>query len=235
MYQIGDLFEARLGEQVFDLAEFDPYYGVALRDSITNDGMNVGALNALSYEDISDEDFEDYISKIIQLGHKTIRSDGWIILWFPITKVEMIIQLVQDFNEEQKIRRQSTLIYNIGFWNKPSGRTNAPKYNLAMNIEPFLYMRKSGEATIKTQGRTATYSYTPPASSKRTHPTERPVEMYKELFKTFASPGANVLIGFAGSGAALIAAIKLDMKPLGFDKMEMYKPGYILKLNELNQ
>jgi site-specific DNA-methyltransferase (adenine-specific) len=59
-------------------------------------------------------------------------------------------------------------------------------------------------------------------SGKRTHPTEKPVELVKKLVLASTDPGQVVLDGFAGTGATAVAALETGRRFIGFELEKDY-------------
>jgi len=56
----------------------------------------------------------------------------------------------------------------------------------------------------------------------RTHPTEKPVDMFQYLIKTFTNPGDNVLDNCMGSGTTTVACYKEGRNCIGMEKDKTY-------------
>jgi site-specific DNA-methyltransferase (adenine-specific) len=120
----------------------------------------------------------------------------------------------------------------VGLWVKPSGQTMNPGIRLASAYEPFFWARK-GEPALARQGAINVWPFSPVSSTKKTHPTERPLELMSSIISTFAFPKSRVLVPFAGSGVSLLAAAQLGMLPLGFDLTQQYKESFTVKVMEM--
>jgi len=120
-----------------------------------------------------------------------------------------------------------------GIWTKPSGQSKRPEMHLANAYEMFFYAWK-GRPAINKAGRSNIFSFPPVLPQQKTHPTERPIELMKEIYETFAFPGSRVLIPFLGSGSGLIAASQLDMSPIGFELGKGYRDSFLVKLHSMS-
>jgi len=58
--------------------------------------------------------------------------------------------------------------------------------------------------------------------SKRDHPTEKPVELMRELILKSTNPGDTILDPFMGSGTTIIAAIQTGRNAIGIEIDETY-------------
>jgi site-specific DNA-methyltransferase (adenine-specific) len=97
----------------------------------------------------------------------------------------------------------------------------------------FFYAWK-GRPALNKPGKTNIFTTPPVLAQNKTHPTERPVELMKELYETFAFPGSRVLIPFLGSGNGLIAANSLGMSPVGFDMSKSFRDSFLVKIHAAN-
>ena len=57
---------------------------------------------------------------------------------------------------------------------------------------------------------------------KRTHPTQKPINMSEDIIKASSKPNDTILIPFAGSGSELIAATNLNRKAIGIEQNPTY-------------
>jgi site-specific DNA-methyltransferase (adenine-specific) len=117
-----------------------------------------------------------------------------------------------------------------GIWTKPSGQSMSPETRLANAYEMFFYAWK-GTPVLNRMGRSNIFNTPPVPAQQKTHPTERPIELMKELYDTFAFPGSRILIPFLGSGNGILAAHELKMEALGFELSKGYRDSFLVKLN----
>ena len=54
------------------------------------------------------------------------------------------------------------------------------------------------------------------------HPTQKPVELFEYLIKTYTNPGEVVLDNCMGSGTTAVAALNTGRKFIGFEKEAKY-------------
>ena len=117
-------------------------------------------------------------------------------------------------------------------WTKPSGQSKRPEMHLPNSYEMFFYAWKGRPAIAKARGSNQ-FNYSSVPSNKKTHPTERPVDMMKDIYETFAFPGSRILIPFLGSGSGLIAADELGMSPIGFELGKSYRDSFLVKVHNM--
>jgi site-specific DNA-methyltransferase (adenine-specific) len=115
-------------------------------------------------------------------------------------------------------------------WTKPSGQTKRPEMHLPNSYEMFFYAWK-GRPAIARQRPNNIFNYSPVPSQQKTHPTERPIDMMKDIYETFAFPGSRILIPFLGSGNGLIAAHQVGMTGIGFDLGKGFRDSFLVKVH----
>jgi site-specific DNA-methyltransferase (adenine-specific) len=150
---------------------------------------------------------------------------SWLICWFaPEPWFEIVYQ--------ELLKAGFTTSRMCGIWTKSYGQTKRPETKLANAYEMFFYARK-GNPVLNKQGRINIFDFPPVPAQKKTHPTERPVELMKEVYDTFAFPGSRVLIPFLGSGNGLIAAHQLGLSPIGFELSKEYRDSFLVKVHSM--
>jgi site-specific DNA-methyltransferase (adenine-specific) len=219
-FQIGDFFKKvqELPNNYFDLVEIDPPYAIDLQKKKKD-------YNYEGYNEVPEEEYLAFIQNTLSTCYDKMTENSWLILWFA---PEPWFNFMGDML--RAARFQTTGL--VGIWNKTTGQTHMPHCRLANSYEMFYYAWK-GAPTLAKQGSTNIFTYTPTAPSKKTHPTERPLDLMVDILTTFTVPGARVLVPFAGSGITLISAFMNNMLPIGFDLTRAYKDGYVLRVNEI--
>jgi site-specific DNA-methyltransferase (adenine-specific) len=94
----------------------------------------------------------------------------------------------------------------------------------------FFYAWK-GQPALNKAGASNEFRCSPVLAQQKTHPTERPVQLMKDIYDTFAFPGSRVLIPFLGSGNGILAANELGMSPIGFELSKGYKDSFLIKVH----
>jgi site-specific DNA-methyltransferase (adenine-specific) len=120
-----------------------------------------------------------------------------------------------------------------GIWTKGTpGQSMNPSIRLANSYEMFFYAWK-GSPALNKAGHGNDFNFPPVPAQQKVHPTERPIELMKDLYETFAFPGSRVLIPFLGSGNGLLAANALGMPAVGFELSRSYKDSFLVKANSM--
>lgn len=192
-YVVGDCFQymEKLQPGLFDLVEIDPPYGIDLEKQ----------KKGYDYEDYNEVEaiqYKAFLDKLLPLAYKLMAPNSWLVFWFaPEPWFETVYQAIRDAGFQ--CHRM------CGEWTKPNGQTNAPLTRLGNSYEMFFYASK-GSPVLNKPGRGNLFNFSPVPPDRKYHPTERPIELMREVLTTFAKPNAKVLVPFAGSGVTLIAA-----------------------------
>lgn len=218
-YIVGDFFEKikEIPDGLFDLVEIDPPYAIDLKSAKKD-----YAYNHEQYNEVSLEEYPEFLDNLFKECYRTMSTNSWLICWFGIQWYQTIYDHLQSAGFS--VNRV------LAYWVKPTGQCQSPSTALASSVEPFFYAQK-GTPILAKQGHANTFLYS--GLAKKSHPTERPIEMIEDVLTTFGMENSRVLVPFAGSGNTLLAAFKHKMIPIGFDLTAEYRNSFILKINEM--
>lgn len=226
-YQIGNAIEGlgRLQPGVWHFAEVDPPYGVKLDTLKRRDGE--GAQGLKSYENYSEIDIDvypDFLASVSTELYRVLADNCFCVWWFGPTHFELV---------KNTLRAAGFAVQDVpGIWYKGNqGQTNQPNTNLANCYEMFFIARK-GQPTLHKQGRSNVFHFDPIPGSRKTHPTERPIELMMEILDTFLWPSQQVISPFLGSGVTLRAAYRMGTYGMGWDLSEEHKNRFLLSVEE---
>ncbi len=216
---------------VFHLVEIDPPYAIGLKEAKKTEGESQYQLS--DYNEVPASVYMDGEPGTTWLGMKNVFKEcyrvmdehSWLLCWF---------------GPEPWFNEMYHAILSAGFettrmcpiWVKPSGQTKRPEMHLPNAYEMFFYAWK-GRPAIANQRGGNTFVYSPVPPQQKSHPTERPIDMMQDIYRTFAFPGSRVLIPFLGSGNGLIAAYKEQMTGIGFELGKGYKDSFLVKVHEM--
>lgn len=218
-YQIGDAIEkmAELPSESFDFCECDPPYGIVL-DEVKNSGVGD------QYHELDAKDYIVFNAALLRQIYRVLKKDSFCVFWFSIEPwIETLYKLAIEADFTCK---RTPLI-----WTKKAGQALSPSTTLSSAYETALILRK-GQPILAKPGRINVFDFAPTPACYKHHPTQKPLELYQEIFNTFSFEGASCISPFAGSGAALIAAQLSMRKCVGFDLSEEYKKGYLKMVSE---
>ena len=221
---IKDFFEGvkEIPDGIMHLVEIDPPYGIDLKKQKQKDGESQYVLE--NYNEIDCEDYQRFLAKTFQECYRVMAPHSWLICWFgPEPWFEVI------YRELQIAGFQTTRMCGIWTKNRP-GQNNQPQTRLSNSYEMFFYAWK-GQPVLQKAGRSNEFNFSPIPPNQKTHPTERPIELMKELYNTFAFSGSRILIPFLGSGNGLLAANDLGLSAVGFELSKAHKDSFLVKVH----
>lgn len=220
-YIVGDFFENNLEPGQFSFIECDPPYGINIQE-MRAAGEDDHALQ-YDYTEISGPEYLAFLNTLLPECYRLAAENSFIILWCGPQHLNRAID---------SMKRAKFETCNIpAIWKKgnSAGQALGMATNLGNSYEMFVYGRK-GSAQIRKPGRSNIFDFNGVFPSKRRHPTERPIELMREVIDTFSWPGSNILVPFAGSGVTLIAAYELGHKATGFDLEQHFRDAYTAHL-----
>jgi DNA modification methylase len=176
----------------------------------------------MDYNEWSIEEYKENIKKSISEAYRMLNESGWMILWFSPTYFGFLVDAIQEAGFVYKFSKVPAI------WAKSNGQCNHPDKRLASAAEFFFYAGKEG-ALINQQGRANIFNFRPTKPSDKTHPTEKPIQLYRSIFLTFLRPGGRIVVAYAGSGNAILGAYTMGCTAFGYDTAEAYKNEFVLK------
>lgn len=214
--------------EVIHFIEIDPPYAVGLMDQKKKEGESQYVTD--DYNEIGDSDYMNGsmdgkwkgMNYLFQECYRVMAPHSWLVCWFgPEPWFEEIYRAIK------KAGFGSTRL--CGIWTKGGpGQNMNPSIRLSNSYEMFFYAWK-GNPALNKPGRSNNFEFPPVPAQSKTHPTERPVELMKEIYDTFAFAGSRVLIPFLGSGNGILAANQLGMSAFGFELSKAYKDSFLVK------
>jgi ParB/RepB/Spo0J family partition protein len=228
-YILLDFFKGveQVPDNTIDFVEIDPPYAVDL-DAAKRNGLTE------HYNEIDAGDYPAFMSRVLDECLRVMKAHSFGICWFaPEPWFEHVYRWIIAAGKPADMELREWVKSGKGFickrmpivWGKGIGQTNAPMQNLANGYELAFYFRK-GMPTLQKQGRSNLYTFDPLHSSKKIHPTQRPIGLMTEILQTFCLPGAKVMVPFAGSGVTIRAASNTQMQAFGWDIGKAYKDAH---------
>jgi len=223
-FMVGDSFEkcAKLTKGGFDLIELDPPYGIDLDKNKDTDPALL--LGLREYKEVAVKDYPEFVRKSLQLAWDLLKTDRWLIFWCG----SQWIQTIMDTAIEIGFNGKSIPAY----WIKPAGQSLNLSRWLASNVETFLYIAK-GKPVICKPGRLATFNFNRVNPDHKIHTTEKPIELYEEVLKTFLPQDreCRIAIPFLGSGNTLLAAANLGHSGVGCDLGAHNRDQFVVRVH----
>lgn len=218
-YQIGDCVKAleACADETFDFAEIDPPYAIELAEQKKHNDCE-------GYVELALEDAFTLYKNVLRLTYAKLKPNTFCICWFGIDPWFSFI-----YEEATKAGFVGSKIPMI--WTKPNGQSNSPNVVLANCYETAFVFRK-GSPILGKPGRSNVFEFAPVSAVKKHHPTEKPLELYTEIYNTFSFEGSKCVVPFAGSGKSLLAAFLNKRFAVGWDLTEQFKGGFIQDVQE---
>lgn len=221
-YHVGDAFKgmAPLRNELVHFAEVDPPYAVDLdgrKDRNKRSNMD-------EYNEVDPDEYINFYERTASEVFRLLRPDCFAIFWFGWDWFSEVREIIIDAGF--KIPTVPAI------WTKgASGQTASPDTTLGSCHEPFWLARK-GLPKLAKPGRGNVFDFSPVSPARKIHPTERPIEMMKEILATTCLPGSSILVPFLGSGVTLRAAYQLSHTGFGWDLSDENKKKFLRRVAE---
>jgi len=213
-----------LKDRSIDFIELDPDYGIGFKES--GPARQGTRDSAEHYIEIPPEEYEAEVRGYAEECYRVLKDNSWMIVWYAIGPWHDTTRRI--FEEAG---------FNVApipaFWYKMTGNSSTPAFQLGNEMEFFFYCRK-GTPRLVQMGRNNVFKYRVPTQGERFHPAEKPIELYDEIFSTFVLEGSSAVVGFAGSGNAILAGHNRGLNIVGFDLSEPYKQRFDAKVMSSN-
>jgi DNA modification methylase len=223
----------QIPDEIMHLVEIDPPYALDLAKNKKKDGTFIYDMSEYNeidksiYMNGSDDSPWKGMNTLFKECYRVMAPHSWLICWFapePWFNDIYTALISAGFNTTRM----------CGIWTKSTGQTNQFETMLANTYEMFFYAWK-GKPALNKIGKGNDFRYPPIPAQQKTHPTERPKDLVKNIYETFAFPGSRVLIPFLGSGSGLIAAHELGLSPIGFELSKSYKDSFLVRVHKMSQ
>lgn len=219
-YRVGDVFKgiATLKDEIYDFAEVDPPYAIELQKRKSRN-LNGGTEQ---YNEWSDQEYSKKILHLAQEVYRVTKQHSWTVWWYGMSWHTETLAILRE----------------IGFvtsdipaiWVKGGpGQTASPDTSLGSSYEPFFVCRK-GDAKLAKAGRGNVFDYRALPPSEKIHPTEKPLELVREIICTFSFPGARCVVPLLGSGVTIRAAMCEGRIAFGWDLSNENKQRFLARV-----
>ncbi len=221
-YIIQDCFTGMSGLKTngnIQIIECDPPYGIDLNENKA--GKDSVSSTVTGYKEVERDVYPEFLQKLTKELFRVASKDCWMVFWYGQSHHHLVLNTLRDAG--WKVDEIPAV------WIKSQGQTLQPEIYYARCWEPFFLCRK-GNPIMAERGRSNVFQFS--GASGKYHPTQRPVELIEEIFKTLSVGGDHVLVPFLGSGATLRAAFNMGIKAFGFDLDGKYKDKFMLAVEE---
>ena len=218
-------FLRSLSRNSVDLVLTDPPYGVSRKTGFSS--VKNGVQRFAVSMDFGDWDHQQIdLPAFAQEAYRVLRRGGTVIVWYDLWKISHLYEALADAGFK---------MLRLIVWNK----TNPVPLNsrctyLSNSREVAVVGVKGGSPTFNGAYDSGDYSYPIPRhGGKRIHPTQKPLDLFRELIRKHSGPGDLVVDPFLGSGTTAVAAIQEDRSFSGCDIDESYAQAAEIRLRQL--
>ncbi len=158
--------------------------------------------------------------------YRVMRRGGTVIVWYDLWKISHVYDALAGAGFK---------MLRLIVWNK----TNPVPLNsrctyLSNSREMAVVGVKGGSPTFNGAYDSGNYSYPIPRhGGKRIHPTQKPLDLFRELVRKHSSPGDLIIDPFLGGGTTAVAALQEERLFAGCDIDESYAQAAEIRLRQL--
>lgn len=167
------------------------------------------------------------LKEIIVECYRTLKDGGTMICFYDLWKIETL----RSYFEAAKFK-QIRLIE----WIKTNPVPLNSKLNYLTNAREIAVVGvKRGKPTFHSEYDKGIYEYPICHDRNRFHPTQKPVELIKNLILKHSNEGDTVLDCFSGSGTTAVAAVMTNRNFVGCEISKEYHTKSIQRLKDLDR
>ncbi len=223
---------SKIESNSIDLILVDPPYLISKESGFKNYSDNATDEIRKKFGNIS-IDFGDWDKQELDWDllfneyYRILKKGGTLIFFFDIWKSSMIKEVAEK-NKFKQLR--------ICQWQKSNPVPINSKLNYLSNaIEYFFSFVKGGKPTFNSEYDNGIYKYPICHGNERyDHPTQKPLELMKDLIRKHSNEGDLVLDTFAGTGTTGHAALLLNRKFILIEQNVEYYQIIQDRLNKVN-
>ncbi len=169
-----------------------------------------------------DEEFTlEQLDNIVEQYYKKLRKGGTVIIWFDFWKITPLCDILQKHKFKQ---------LRIIEWVKTNPQPINSSVNYLSNAREIAILAvKGGKPTFNSKYDKGIYEYPMAAGKYKVHPTQKNVNLFKELIKKHSNENDIVVDTFLGGGTTALACLEsnrnfvgCEIDPLYFDKIKHY-------------
>jgi DNA modification methylase len=192
----------------------DPPYNISRKSNFTKNSTNV-KFNKISI-DFGDWDKEELdLESLFSEFKRVLKPGGTVVIFYDVWKSERLKRVAKKYGFRQP---------RICQWVKNNPTPINSKINYLSNaIEFFFTFVKGKNPTFNSKYDKGIYNYPICHGRERTsHPTQKPLELFKEIITKHSNPGDLVLDTFGGTGTTALACIQTGREYLVIEKDQIY-------------
>ena len=217
-------FLQSLDRNSVDLVLTDPPYAVSRKTGFSS--VKNGVQRFAVSMDFGEWDHQQIDLAAFANGtYRVLRRGGTVIVWYDLWKISHVYDALATAGFK---------MLRLIVWNK----TNPVPLNsrctyLSNSREMAVVGVKGGSPTFNGAYDSGNYSYPIPRhGGRRIHPTQKPLDLFRELVRKHSSPGDLIIDPFLGSGTTAVAALQEDRQFAGCDIDESYAQAAEIRLRQ---
>lgn len=162
-----------------------------------------------------DNDFSiDQLDNFIKHYYRVLKKGGTLIIFFDLWKITILKEILEKYKFKQ-----------IRFieWIKTNPQPRNSKVNYLTNCrEIALTCVKGGKPTFHSKYDNGIYMYPFPSGKKRFHPTQKSMDLFKELIEKHSNENDVILDTFLGSGTTMFSCLETKRQFIGCELNKEY-------------
>lgn len=217
-------FLQSLDRNSVDLVLTDPPYAVSRKTGFSS--VKNGVQRFAVSMDFGEWDHQQIdLAAFADETYRVMRRGGTVIVWYDLWKISHVYDALADAGFK---------MLRLIVWNKTNPvPLNSKRAYLSNSREMAVVGVKGGSPTFHSRYDSGDYSYPIPRhGGKRIHPTQKPLDLFRELIRKHSSPDDLVIDPFLGSGTTAVAALQEDRRFAGCDIDESYTQAAKIRLRQ---
>lgn len=196
-----------------DLVLTDPPYGINYQSNMRSSKFNK-----------IENDNNDMRFIVYDNMHRILKENSVAILFCSF----------KNFADDYKYLEKKYAIKNVIVWNKGGGGIGDLIHSLLTDYELAIIAHK-GQCCIRGKRDGSVWTHTKVNPNNMTHPTEKPVSLFKKCIEKFSDERSLVLDCFSGSGTTAIACSELKRNFICIEKDFDYWKASCERLENYNK
>ena len=203
-------FMSRLPPHTVDLILTDPPYQISRKTGFAHVGPKSVPRLAVSMHFGPWDDQEINLSCLLQQCYRVLRKGGTAIIFYDLWKVTKLEEAFSAAKFKQ---------LRVIQWQKTNPVPLNSKRNYLTNSREIAVLGvKEGKPTFHSRYDNGIYEAPIPRhNGNRIHPTQKPIQLFKDLVKKHSNPGDLIIDPFLGSGTTAVAALEMERNFQGCD------------------
>ncbi len=218
-------FLKSLDRNSVDLVLTDPPYAVSRKTGFSS--VKNGVQRFAVSMDFGEWDHQQIdLSAFARETYRVLRRGGTAIIWYDLWKISTLYDALAEAGFK---------MLRLIVWNKTNPvPLNSKCIYLSNSREMAVVGVKGGSPTFNSAYDSGNYSHPIPRhGGKRIHPTQKPLDLFRELVRKHSNPGDLVIDPFLGSGTTAVAALEEGRAFAGCDIDESYIRAASTRMHQL--